>query len=179
MKKTGSIVLLLVFLFNVGGYYFVFWGLIHTSDQALTNRLNEELYSQEETIELKIPVSLPYPIQQEDFKRVDGKFEHEGVFYKMVKRKIENDTIYIVCIRDHQQKRIVKTMTDYVKMTNELPSSSKNSAHFTGKFLKDYESGVSTGIHHQTGWTMDIAGTQQSFELLPAEVRISSPPPKG
>jgi hypothetical protein len=179
LKKAGSIILLLVFLFNVGGYYFVFLGLLHTSDQALTHRLNEGLYSPEETIELKIPVSLPYPIQQEDFKRIDGTFEHEGVFYKMVKRKVENGTVYIVCIRDHQQKRIVKTIADYVKMTNELPSSSKNSTHFVGKFLKDYESGISTGIHRQAGWTLDIAGTQQSFELLPAEIRISSPPPKG
>jgi hypothetical protein len=179
LKKAGSILLLLVFLFNVGGYYFVFWGLIRTSDQELIQRLDKGLYSAEETIELKIPVTLPYPIQEQGFKRVNGKFEHQGEFYKMVKHKLENDTMYIVCIRDDQQKRLEKTMNDYVKVTNELPSSSKSTMSFAGKFLKDYEAGVSSEVFQQTGWAMDITGTQQSFELLPAETHISSPPPKG
>jgi hypothetical protein len=179
LKKAVSIVLLLVFLFNVGGYYFIFRGLIRTSDHALIQRLDKGLYAPEETIELKIPVTLPYPIQEQGFKRVNGKFEHKGEFYKLVKHKFENDTLYIVCIRDGQQKRIVKTMTDYVKLANELPSSSENTMNFVGKFLKDYESGISSEITHQSGWIMKIAGTQLFFELLPGKSRISSPPPKG
>jgi hypothetical protein len=179
LKKAVSIVLLLIFLFNVGGYYFVFRGLIRTSDQALIQRLDKGLYSPEETIELKIPVAFPYPMQEQGFKRLDGKFEHQGEFYKLVKHKLENDTMYIVCIRDGQQKRLEKTMTDYVKVTNELPSSSKNTMSFMGKFLKDYEAGVSSEIFHQSGWIMKISGTQQLSELLSGETRISSPPPKG
>jgi hypothetical protein len=179
LKRIASILILFVFLFNVGGYFFVFWGIIRNADQLLTQRLDEGLYSSEEIIELKIPVTLPYPIQEQDFKRVNGKFEHKGEFYKLVKHKLANDTVYIVCIRDHQQKRIVKTMTDYVKLANELPSSSKNTTNFVGKFLKDYESGISIEIAHQSGWMMKIAGTQLFFELLPGKSRISSPPPKG
>jgi hypothetical protein len=167
-----------VFLFNVGGYYLVLWGLIHNSDHKLTQKLNRELYSPDELIELKLPVTLPYPIQKQDFVRVDGKIEHRGEVYKLVKQKLENDTVYIYYIRDHQQKRIVKTVTDYVKLTNELPSSSKKSSTFTGKFLKDFESTEASEILQQAGWSMEISGTQAPLKTSVSHTRILSPPPK-
>lgn len=179
MKRSLSIVLLLIFLFNVGGYYFVFWGLIRSADYALTQRLNDEAYSPSETIELKIPVTLPYPIQQQGFKRVDGKFEHNGQFYKLVKQKLENDTLFVICILDHQQKRLVKTMTDYVKMTNELPQSEKKPAAFVGKFLKDFEAGETYEIAKQLITKKEIQAFENVLLIVSIYPGISSPPPEG
>jgi hypothetical protein len=157
----------------------VFWGIIRNADQLLTHQLDEGLYSSEETIELKIPITLPYPMQEQGFKRVDGKFEHQGEFYKLVKHKLANDTVYIVCIRDHQQKRLVKTMVDYSKVTNELPASSKKAPSFSGKFFQDFESTKVNEILHVEGWSMDIHGIQHSTETQSPQVSIVSPPPRG
>ena len=179
MKRTLSIVLLLVFLFNVGGYYFVFWGLIRSADLALTQRLNDEAYSSDETIELKIPVTLPYPIQQQGFKRVDGKFEHNGQFYKLVKQKLENDTLFVICILDHQQKRLVKSMTDYVKMTNELPQSEKKPAPFAGKLLKDFEAGETHEIKKQIAASENPHVFENILLVNSIYPGITSPPPEG
>jgi hypothetical protein len=46
----------------------------------------------DETILLKIPVAVPYQIDSEGYERVDGEFEHQGEFYRLVKQKYQNDT---------------------------------------------------------------------------------------
>jgi hypothetical protein len=138
----------MVFLFNVGGYYIVLWGLRFQADQELTLRIDANLYEPEETIELKIPVVLPYPIQSQDFQRVDGRFEHQGQFYKLVKHKLENDTLFVVCIRDAETRKVVNTIRDYVKLTQDppAPSSGKTALNLLSKLVKDFNTNSNINI---------------------------------
>jgi hypothetical protein len=168
----------MVFLFNVGGYYIVFWGLRQQNSIELTARLDANQYTAEETIELKIPVTLPYPIQQQDFERVNGKFEHNGEHYKLVKHKLLNDTLYIVCIKDQEDKRLVKTMTEYVKLSNDLPSNSDKTANFLGKLVKDFESTFTISISGSEGWCRPVLFSLRSYLTLTQAQNILSPPPK-
>jgi hypothetical protein len=167
-----------VFLFNVGGYYIVFWGLRAHADQALAKKLDAGLYAEAETVELKIPVTLPYPLQQRGFERVDGKFEYKGEHYKLVKQKHAHDTLYVICIRDSQQKKLVKTMQDYVKMTNDLPSSTDNTLHLFGKFLKDFEPATAEMLFRQQGSSKALPLTASAFFLPGQSIIIPSPPPE-
>lgn len=178
MKRTVPILLLLVFLFNVGGYYIVFWGLRVHADQALTKKLDAGLYAEAETVELKIAVTLPYPLQQRGYERVNGKFEYKGEHYKLVKQKHAHDTLYVICIRDSQQKKLVKTMNAYAKMTNDLPSSTDNTLHLFGKFLKDFEPVAPTALLHQRGWSKSLPLTLKTFFLPHHNSVIPSPPPE-
>lgn len=178
MKRVFSILLLLLFLFNVGGYYIVFLGLRHQANNELKARLDADLYSNEEIVELKLPLTLPYPVEQGEYERVNGKFEHKGEFYKLVKQKFENDTLYVVCIKDHAEKRLVKTMTDYEKMTNDLPASSKNTLHFLGKLVKDFEHIDSEKTIQLNGWSQEIIYEIISPATISQSSRIPSPPPK-
>lgn len=157
MKKALSILLLLVFLFNVGGYYIVFWGLRYQTDQELTYRLNTDQYDRSETLEIKIPVTLPYPIQSRDFERVDGRFEHNGEHFKLVKHKLQNDTLYIVCLRDQETRQLVAALTDYVHLTQARPEadSSQKARHSLSKLVKDFYSYGSVSMLHQSGYIME------------------------
>lgn len=178
MKRIVSILLLTVFLFNVGGYYLVFWGLRHHANIELKARLDADLYHQEDLIELKLPLSLPYPVEQQEYERANGKFEHKGEYYKLVKQKFQNDTLYVLCIKDHEEKQLVKTMTDYVEVTSDLPASSKNELHVFGKLLKDFESANPEKLIHQDGWLQEIAFVIVSPSTLTRSSNIQSPPPK-
>lgn len=178
LKRIFSILLLTIFLFNVGGYYIVFWGLRQQANNELRARLDADLYSAEEIVELKLPLTLPYPIEQQEYERVNGKFEHQGVHYKLVKQKFQNDTLYVVCIKDQAEKQLVKTMNDYVKMTNDLPASSKKALHFLGKLLKDFEHINSEKPVQQHGWSQEITFAITSPSTLTQPSRIPSPPPK-
>src|SRR5688572_27863710 len=111
VRRTLSLFLLAIFLFNVVGYYGIFWLARERSNAAITYRIDSGQYTSAETITIKFPLTLPYPSTGKDYERAHGSFEHQGEFYKLVKQKLEKDTLFIVCIRDHQEKKIVDAMT--------------------------------------------------------------------
>lgn len=168
----------MIFLFNVGGYYVVFWGLRTQAKKDLLHRLDADQYSSEDLIVLTIPVSLPYPIQQNGFERVNGEFEYQGEFYNLVKQRLENDTLFMVCIKDHQEKKLVNAMSEYTNLANSLPSSAKHTIDLFGKLFKDYTSTELTCISSGKEWCLNISFTEETFELLQKDYPILSPPPK-
>ncbi len=170
--------LLMIFLFNVGGYYIVFWGLRFQSDHELNQRLDADLYTADETIELKIPVSLPYPIYTHGFQRIDGRFEHGGEFFKLVKHNFENDTLYIVCIRDHETRELVNTMTDYLQLTHALPGANQKALDFLSKLAKDFFSRAHVSIVHESGFSATIAFSELTEFFAQRVIPVTSPPPE-
>lgn len=177
MKRAVSILILTVFLFNVGGYYIVFWGLRQHHNSEFAAKLDANLYSKEETVEIKIPMTLPYPHPQRGFERVNGKFEHNGEHYKLVKQQLRNDTLYVVCIRDIQEQRLVETMEEYANLSNDMSTSDKDIS-LLGKLLKDFETLDEPGLLTTQGWCASISYSSVGFNLILLEKSILSPPPK-
>lgn len=180
MKRSLSILLLLIFLFNVGGYYIVYWGLRYETDRQLTRRLDGNFHNPDEEIELKIPVALPYPIQSQDFQRVEGRFEHNGEFFNLIKHKLKDDTLYIVCIRDHETKRIVTAINDYVQLVQGLPetSSSQGTWQLLSKLVKDFCSQKEIEILHEYGIELLISFAPMADDFAGPILAIHSPPPR-
>ena len=178
MKKAVSTILLMVFLFNVGGYYIIFWGLRHHHNSQFSAKLDANLYSEEETVEIKIPITLPYPHPQRGFERVSGKFEHNGEHYKLVKQQLRNDTLYVICIRDVQEKILVETMEEYANLSNDMPSNSDKDITLLGKLLKDFETLEEPGILETEGWCASLSFSPGDFHLVTQGKTILSPPPK-
>ena len=170
--------MIVLFLFNVGGYYLVFLGLRHQSNLELRARLDAEQYSREDLIELKLPVTLPYPLQQQGFQRVDGKFEYNGQFFKLVKQKMENDTLYIVCIRNEEEKGLVNAFRDYAKLVVDVPSTSKKSPTTPFKFLTDFECVDGERMTANGGWCASIVFSEGNFDLPFRVNPVFSPPPE-
>lgn len=168
----------MIFLFNIGGYYLVFWALRYQTTLEVTSRLDEEDYSNDETIELKIPLSIPYLFHPRGFERVHGKFEHKGEFYQLVKQKLQNDTLYVICYKDHQTKNLMNTMTDYVSLSNDLPGTAKKAMNFLGKLLKDFESGPDVALVGSNTWCLDLTFSFLHEEVLFTSISFAGPPPK-
>lgn len=171
--------LLMVFLFNVGGYYIVFLGLRFHSDEELRVRLDSNRYDPDETIELKIPVTLPYPIYSEGFQRVDGRFEHAGEFYKLVKHMLQNDTLYVVCIRDRETRELVNTMKDYTHLTQTLPGANEKAQNFLGKLTKDFFSQPLVNDACDVGFIVTIPFRTVDEFFDPRSIPVPAEPPEG
>ena len=180
MKKGLSIILLILFLFNVGGYYLVYWGLKYHKDQQLTERLDANLYDSEKTVLLKIPLTLPYPIGSQGYQRVDGRFEHNGEYFKLIKNKLQNDTLYVVCIRDHETRQLAKTIKDYVLLTQGLidTSPTQNAIHFLTKLVKDYCPHDGIKLIHQEGFSMFLQYNTLPENFAQPTLPIHAPPPR-
>jgi hypothetical protein len=131
---------LFIFLFQVGGYYLVFWAMDHRAKSDLLQRLDAGDYNSKEAIVLTIPFTMPYPVYQDGYERVDGDFEYNGESFKLIKQKLENDTLFIVCIKDRESTRIAAAYSDFTKVTHNHPVSSKKAISFLTKIYKDFKS---------------------------------------
>ncbi|HEX6890362.1 MAG TPA: hypothetical protein VF141_06710, partial [Chryseolinea sp.] len=129
MKKIIAIFLVLLLLFNALGFYGLFIGLRYKNEIDLVQRLDNDQYLEEQTVTLKVPMTLPYHLDSE-YERVDGEIEHDGEFYRLVKQKLQKDTLYIVCIKDQGSKRIKQALADYVKTFTDKPADAKHAGKF-------------------------------------------------
>ncbi len=123
-------------------------------------------------------MTVPYPVNEEGFKPAKGSIEHKGEYYKLIKQKFENDTLYVVCFKDYDEKRLVKNMVDYGKVSNDLPSKSAPAENLLTKLLKEYEPFNKITLIQQNRWCLITLYDQRSYNLLSSVFPIPSPPPK-
>lgn len=122
----------------------------------MIQRLDAEDYAASETVTIKIPITIPYATDSRAFQRVDGTFQHNGEFYRLVKQRLSEDTLYVVCIRDHENKRIDEAMSTFVKTFTDKPVDQHSSSKIVVSFIKDYIQQSFSLQHLSTGWTLDV-----------------------
>lgn len=153
-------------------------GVRYHAKTELMLRLDSKDYSHDETITLKIPFALPYWIDSKTYERVDGEFQYKDEFYRLVEQKLEKDTLYIVCIKDLNEKKLFGAMSDYVKLTNELPASSQHTLKLIGSLMKDYIKRVQTEISLSQGWSREYTFAEPVCRLLRLPSPVNAPPPR-
>jgi len=156
MKKIVSILLVALLLFNALGYYGLFMGLTYQNKQSLIQRFDGNTYNEAEAVTIKIPIAIPYAVDSKDYERVDGEFEHQGEFYHMVKQRLSQDTLYIVCVKDNTSKRIHQALEEYVKTFTDKPVDSPTTANIMTTFMKEYVSATFAINHVASGWSQSV-----------------------
>jgi hypothetical protein len=178
VKKLLTLFLLALFLLNVLGYYGVFVGLQVKSGQAMRDRFDSENYSAEQQLTIKVPITIPYATDSRGYERVDGEFEHKGQVYRLIKQKLQSDTLFIVCIKDNQAAKINQALADYVKTFTDKPESSKQSSGPMFKFSKDYLSKTIEITSSSIGWAYFLSFATKSYYALAGVQDSVSPPPR-
>jgi hypothetical protein len=178
LKKAVSIFLVLLLLFNGLGFYGLLQGLRYRSARNLVARLDKDQYSRDETVTIKIPFAIPYQLKSNEYERVDGEIKYEGEFFRLVEQKLEGDTLFIVCIRDHATSRIEEAITDHVKTFTDNPVNSKNTSKTFASFFKDFLP-TSTGITHVSdGWSYSVSTQSPPEHFYNRSLAVFTPPPK-
>jgi hypothetical protein len=127
LKRIASILLLIVLLFNFIGYRFFSSYLEEKANAQLEAKLDQNDYSNEQLLSLKIPVTnLSYYNNSTQFERVDGQIEINGVQYKYVKRRIYNDSVELLCIPNHTAMSLRSAKDDFFKLVNDLQQTGQN-----------------------------------------------------
>ena len=104
--------------------------LQHRANVQLETRLDRNDFREDELLEIKIPLHLPYQLNWTSFERFDGEIDVDGIHYKYVKRKIYNDSLILLCLPNEAKQNIEKAKDDYFKIVNDIdPSSQKKSGN--------------------------------------------------
>jgi hypothetical protein len=118
--------LLAVHLFNLIGYSLLFEYFMQRSDEHLTQQFDKHQYNDNELIEVKIALHTPYITNWSDYERIDGETQVNGVFYSYVKRKIHNDTLYLLCIPNKNKTQLNSERIEYAGKVNGIPTNAKD-----------------------------------------------------
>jgi cbb3-type cytochrome oxidase subunit 3 len=73
VRKSAAILLLLILLFNVIGYRAWFYYAEKKSDRQLEAQLDKNQYNEADLVVLKVPLNIPYQLDESQFERVDGE----------------------------------------------------------------------------------------------------------
>ena len=139
-----SILLLAVLLFNWGGYHLFTDYLENKADQQLEASLDDNNYKESELISFKVPANLPYYTNSENYERVNGEININGVDYKYVKRRMYNDSVELLCIPNVTKTGLENARNDFYRLANDLVSngaskkSTANHNHTTKFSVQDY-----------------------------------------
>ena len=143
--------------------------------KQLEVKLDKSLYDESQLIELKVPMNLPYQTNWSAYQRYDGEIQVDGVMYKYVKRKVANDTLYLMCIPNTKKMNLETAKNNFFKLSNDLQNNdskkSDNSKTLSFKNLQGEYDEYSFALN-----TLNIDGDKvNSGSPANSENLISSP----
>jgi hypothetical protein len=176
VKKVAALFFIALFLFNLFGYRLVVQYMQQKVSNQLEASLDKNLYSDAQLIELKVPMNLPYQTNWSAYQRYDGEIEVDGIMYKYVKRKVANDTLYLMCIPNTKKMSLETAKNDFFKLSNDLMQNnnskkSDNSKTISFKSLQGEYDQYSFSLHTINPYDNNM----NSWPALNSENLISSP----
>jgi hypothetical protein len=129
VKKILAIILVGVHLFNLGGYRLVFNGLEDKVGAQMVARIDRAEYNDNDLIEVKVPVNLPYQTNWKEFERYDGEIQIAGVHYNYVKRKLQNDTLILMCIPNTDKMKLFNARETFFSLVNDMQQNENGKHH--------------------------------------------------
>ena len=183
VKKITAFLLLLLFSFNWFAYRFVIDYAQFKNNLHMEKLFDGESYDEAQLIELKIAMNLPYQTSRPDYERVDGEIEIGGILYKYVKRKVANDTLYLMCLPNIKKMHLETAKNNMFTRANlpdqSVPLHGGDNGWSVFKHLQNMSNESFLHIHllfpdqdESTHWLAGIVGSipgrlQQAIEQPP------------
>lgn len=151
MKKILAIMLFAVLLYQAGGF-----ALQYLSD-GNTVAIDPQT---EETVVVKIPINLPYQTDWVNEEEVDGSVRQGDEFYEMKSRKVENDTLVTVMVKDRNARENFFDLAEQVNehLTDE-PGTTPVKTKLINTLVKEY-------CAQSSGWVFYILDWPTSLEAI-------------
>lgn len=153
MKKITAILLMGVLLLNWFGYRLVADYFENRASNEMQAQLDIDNYSDVELISIKVPLSIPYGPNSQNFEKVEGNIDINGINYQYVKRRFYKDTLELMCIPNTATTNIKNAREEFSKLANDfvnlstskkLPNSHNHSVKYS---IQDFTSDHYFDIH--------------------------------
>lgn len=115
MRKAASILLLLIFLFNLAGYQLALSFLQSRADEKLELLIDNNEYNDAELTEIRVAMNMPYQQRFTEFERHYGQITVDGKEYNYVKRKVEGDVLVLQCLPNKSKTHLKGIAADITK----------------------------------------------------------------
>ena len=140
-----AILFISIHLLNIIGARLIIGYFIHQNDAITIHQIDMGNYDEEQLLEIKVPLRLPYYSSSLKYERYYGEIDLNGKYYNYVMRKVINDTVYLLCLSDqiksalHQKKGFCTNMSAGVEgLSQEKNNIALNlkKNHFTTDYIQ-------------------------------------------
>jgi hypothetical protein len=158
IRRFYSVLFLILILFNTIGYYCLFF-IDKQKTEHIARIIEGNANEISGNIIFRIPMDFPNDEIAKNFKLVDGEIRYDGETYLLVKQKLYQDTLYVVCMKDTQREEIRETIHDYAESFTDHPINSNSAVKIFDFLSKDYIS-INHSIQSlKAGWTTTLCVT--------------------
>lgn len=164
----------------MGGYSLVFGYFIHQSDQQFALLADQNQYREAELLQISIPLHLPYMQNSSGFERIEGSIENNGTHYNYVKRRVFNDTLYIMCLPNRQKTQLAKAKSNYAGEVNDFAANKKQKEPTAKKacFSAEYSNVVTRYNFSPPAAIINTPGYRLTVNLGTIAIEIPEHPPQ-
>ena len=111
-------------MFNAVGYRYVLNYLEKQSSVILNKAIEKNNYSEDDLVEIKVPLNNPY-ISDHNYEDAYGETTVKGKSYQYVKKKISENTLYLMCL-PNEEKAALATTKNNLGSTHAQSAPNKN-----------------------------------------------------
>ncbi|MDJ1506166.1 hypothetical protein [Xanthocytophaga agilis] len=129
MKRLVSICLLFLLLYHSIGYFLLFEWKKTEARTALHESVQDQSIQgntlpQKDWLIFKVPIGW-YHQTNRGFEKVNGELTHRGKIYEKVIQRIVNDTLFVYCVNNIKQEKVLDDLQTHLK-THVLDLSKKD-----------------------------------------------------
>ena len=126
MKRFTAILLTGILLFNFYGYRLIIDYIQDRESVQLETRLDRDEYNNEDLISIKTPLNLPYYQSSADYERAYGSIEVKGITYEYVKRRVQNDTLELLCLPNKTKMQLQSAKNELLRLSVDASSTQQH-----------------------------------------------------
>jgi hypothetical protein len=121
MRKPVSILLAFIFLFNIGGYYFVFRVVQLQVKRQAQNQIRQRIKDDNLCL-IVVPVHAKMGIR---WIRQGKEFSYRGEMFDVVRTENKANNKYFYCIRDKKEKELLASFLKTTKSKKDTDKKQK------------------------------------------------------
>lgn len=138
LKKLLAYIVLILFTYNLAGYYVVFKGW----QKGIRSQIKEQIRHDSKLSDIEVLTFSKADLKQ---KRIalewekEDEFRFNGNMYDVVSRNESSDSITFTCINDRKEKKLIDQFQAFVNQQhNNVPSKHSNPFKILENLVKDY-----------------------------------------
>lgn len=172
MKKIVSIFFLLIFLFNIAGYFILFKIVQNQTKNEIRTEIESGIFKKELT-ELIIDKKDLAEIQ---WVEDDKEMRFRGAMYDVVKYSETNNTITFYCIEDSKEDKLFTSLEDHIDGQTLANKPYSNSKKIVDHIIKLYYLNHNLFISHNEISNIKISSSELFYKSV--FIKKNSPPPQ-
>jgi len=126
-RRIATILLLTFLLFNWVGYWLLISWYESRESVGWESRLDRRQYDPDQLVLFKVSAAAaPYSTASASFERADGELQVGNIHYRYVLKRLYNDSVEFLCLRDAGNGRIQHVKSEIVHLAVEGPDGNNH-----------------------------------------------------